>query len=59
MAMKKKRPKKTPEERAVERARSEDLDRRLLAAIERYRRMNEERRRAAGDGESPPSAAPG
>jgi t-SNARE complex subunit (syntaxin) len=47
--MKRKRPKKTPEERAAERARSEDLDRRLLAAIERYRRINEQRRREAGD----------
>jgi hypothetical protein len=46
--MKRKR-KKTPEERAAECAYREDLDRRLLAAIERYRRLNEERRRQAGD----------
>jgi hypothetical protein len=41
--------KRTPEERAADRARSEDLDRRLQAMIERYRRRAEERRRAEGD----------
>jgi len=40
----KKRPKKTPEERAADRARPEDLDRRLLAMIEKYRKLNEEKR---------------
>lgn len=45
----KKRPKKTPEERAADRARSEDLDRRLLAMIERYRKLSEEKRRERGD----------
>ena len=40
----KKRPKKTPEERAADRARSEDLDRRLLAMIEKYRKLSEEKR---------------
>lgn len=38
------------EERAAERARSKDLDRRLLAVIERYRAINaEKRQREAGD----------
>ena len=37
----------TPEERAAELERSRDLDRRLLAAIERYKELNA-RRRAAG-----------
>jgi len=46
--MKRKRRKKTPEEIAADRARSEDLDRRLLEMIERYRRMIEERRAAEG-----------
>ncbi|HEX5583395.1 hypothetical protein [Gaiella sp.] len=45
--MGKKRKKKTPEERAAEEARRQDLDRRLLAAIERYKELNA-RRRAAG-----------
>jgi hypothetical protein len=40
-----KRKKKTPEERAAERARSEDLDRRLKEAIERYRSRAEAARR--------------
>lgn len=44
--MKKRR--KTPEERAAERAYREDLDRRLREMIERYRRMNAERRLAEG-----------
>ena len=35
----------TPDERAAERARSRDLDRRMLAAIERYRAINAEKRR--------------
>jgi hypothetical protein len=42
-----KRRKKTPEERAADRERSRDLDRRLLEMIERYRELNE-KRRAAG-----------
>lgn len=41
-----KRRKKTPEERAAEKARREDLDRRLLEAIERLRRSNAEKRAA-------------
>lgn len=41
----KKRRKRTPEEIAADRARSEDLDRRLLAMIEKYRAINEEKRR--------------
>jgi ribosome modulation factor len=47
--MKRKR-KRTPEERAAERAYQEDLTRRLLAAIEHYRRLSEEQR--SGPGES-------
>lgn len=43
-----KKRKKTPEERAAERARREDLDRRLLEMIERYRVLNAERRAAEG-----------
>jgi len=35
----------TREERAEDRVRSWDLDRRLLAAIERYRAINAEKRR--------------
>ena len=46
-----KRKRKTPEERAAERARSEDLDRRLLAAIEKYRRLAEDQR-TRGDEQS-------
>ena len=42
-----KRKKKTPEERAAERERSEDLDRRLREAIERYRSLAEAKRREA------------
>jgi len=45
--MGKKKRKKTPEERAADLERSRDLDRRLLAAIERYKELNA-RRRAAG-----------
>jgi hypothetical protein len=43
--MKKKR-KKTPEEREAERARYEDLTRRLEEMIDRYRKINAERRTA-------------
>ena len=43
--MKKKRPKKTPEEWAVIEARHEDLVRRLQEMIERYRAINAEKRR--------------
>jgi hypothetical protein len=39
-----KRRKRTPEEIAAEKARREDLDRRLLEMIERYRKLNAERR---------------
>jgi hypothetical protein len=42
-----KRKKKTPEERAAEKAASEDLDRRLKGAIERYRSRAEAKRREA------------
>jgi hypothetical protein len=42
--MGKRRKKKTREERAAERAYSEDLDRRMLELIERYRQLNAERR---------------
>jgi hypothetical protein len=42
-----KRKKRTPEERAAEQARREDLDRRLKAAIERYRSRAEATRREA------------
>ena len=42
-----KRKKKTPEERAAERAYEEDLDRRLREMIERYRVLNAEKRTAA------------
>jgi hypothetical protein len=41
-----KRRKKTPEERAAEKARSEDLDRRMLEMIERLKKSNAERRAA-------------
>lgn len=41
--MSRKRKKRTPEEIAADRARSEDLDRRLLAMIEKYRKLNEEK----------------
>ena len=46
--MKRKRRKKTPEEITAERARSEDLDRRLLEMIERYKQINAQRRAAEG-----------
>ena len=42
--MGKQRKKKTPEERAAERAHSADLDRRMLEMIERYRALNAEKR---------------
>ncbi|CAN5165060.1 hypothetical protein BH20ACT13_BH20ACT13_05840 [soil metagenome] len=45
--MKKKR-KKTPEERAAERAYQEDLTRRLSEMIERYRVLSAEKRAAEG-----------
>ena len=43
-----KKRKKTPEERAAERAYSEELDRRLSEMIERYRTLNAENRAASG-----------
>jgi ribosome modulation factor len=46
----KRKKKRTPEERAAERAYQEDLTRRLKDAIERYRRLSEERRRAGEAG---------
>lgn len=45
----KKRPKKTPEERAAEQAKYEDLTRRLEEMIERYRKINAERRAAGAE----------
>ena len=45
--MGKKRKKKTPEERAAEQAYEEDLTRRLLAMIERYKAINARKRTAA------------
>ena len=45
--MKKKR-KMTPEEREAKRLRDEDLTRRLEEMIERYRKLNAERRAAEG-----------
>ncbi len=41
-----KKRKKTPEERAAERARSEDLNRHLVEMIERYRLRIEQNRAA-------------
>jgi hypothetical protein len=38
----------TPEEWAAERARRDDLTRRLLEMIERYKRLDAERRAAEG-----------
>jgi hypothetical protein len=43
-----KKRKKTPEEREAERAYSEDLDRRMIEMIERYRRINAEKRASGG-----------
>lgn len=45
----KKRRKKTAEEIAADRARSEDLDRRLLAMIEKYRTINATERAVGED----------
>jgi hypothetical protein len=47
--MERKPRKRTPEERRAERERRADLDRRMLEMIERYKRLNAERR-AAGEG---------
>ena len=44
-----KRKKKTPEERAAERAYSEDLDRRMIEMIDRYRAINAARRACADE----------
>jgi hypothetical protein len=41
--------KKTPEERAAEQARHDDLTNRLQAAIERYRARADERRKLRGE----------
>jgi hypothetical protein len=41
---KKRKPKRTPEERAALEAQSEDLGRRLLEMIERYKKLNAEKR---------------
>jgi hypothetical protein len=48
MSPKRKRPKRTPEERAAERARREDLTRRLQEMIEWYRKINADRRHGPG-----------
>ncbi len=48
--MAKKRKKKTPEERAAERAYREDLDRRMLEMIERLKAITAEKRAAAEGG---------
>ena len=45
--MPRKKKRMTPEERASELARREDLDRRLLAMIERYKALIAEKRAAA------------
>ena len=42
----KRKPKKTPEERAAEQAKYDDLTRRLEEMIERYRKLSEEKRAA-------------
>ena len=44
-----KRKKKTPEERAAELERRADLDQRLLAMIEKYRTLSEQRAAEAGE----------
>jgi hypothetical protein len=44
-----KRKKRTPEERAADQARKEDLDRRLLEMIERYREKIRRSRSGTGD----------
>jgi hypothetical protein len=46
--MARKRKKKTPEERAAERAYREDLDRRMLEMIERLKARTAEKRAAEG-----------
>ena len=46
--MGKRKRKKTPEERAAELEYSLDLDRRMIEMIERYRKLNAERRAAGG-----------
>ena len=51
--MKKKRPKKTPEEWAEIQARHEDIMRRLQEMIERYRAINAEKKRRREAGDSP------
>ena len=48
--MPRKRKRMTPEERAAELARREDLDRRLLAMIERYKARIAQKRAAAEGG---------
>jgi len=45
----KRKKKKTPEERAAEQARHDDLTSRLQAAIERYRARTDERRKLRGE----------
>ena len=50
--MKRKRPKKTPEEWAEIEARHEDIMRRLQQMIERYRAINAEKRRRREAGTS-------
>lgn len=47
--MKRKRKKLTPEEREARRLKDEDLTRRLEEMIERYRRINAERRAAGAE----------
>ena len=42
--------KRTPEERAADEAKHQDLMRRLEAMIERYRKINAERRAAGAEG---------
>jgi len=49
----KRKRKRTPEEWAAERARHEDLLRRLQEMIERYRAINAEKRRRREAGDSP------
>ena len=46
--MGKRKRKKTPEELAADRAYQEDLDRRMIEMIERYRALNAEKRAAGG-----------
>jgi hypothetical protein len=47
--MKKKRPKVSPEVREARKRYGKDLDRRLIDMIERYRKLNAERRAAGSD----------